>query len=186
MKKTNKEIWKDIIGFEGIYQFSNLYKVKRLFNRYGNISNRILKIHINNKYPFVNLSKIGKHKLIRVHRLVLEYFVGLCPPGMEACHNDGNSKNYLIENLRWDFHKNNENDKIKHGTFKLPLLQENQKGSKNNNAKLNDWKLRAIRRLLEDDYLTQREIAEIFKISQSEISNIKLNKTWKGIDNEKI
>ena len=176
---NNIEVWKDIIGFERIYQFSNLYRIKRLFNRYGNISNKILKIHIKARYPFVNLYKNGKHKLIRIHRLVLEYFVGQRPKGMEACHNNGNPKNYLIENLRWDFHKSNENDKIKHGTFKPPPLQENQKGSKNNNAKLNEWKIRIINRLLEDGYLTQKEIAKIFNIIQQTVSCIKLHKTWK-------
>lgn len=51
-----------------------------------------------------------------VHRLVLEAFVGPCPFGMEGCHNDGDPTNNNLVNLRWDTHKNNEKDKIKHGT----------------------------------------------------------------------
>lgn len=50
-----------------------------------------------------------------VHVLVLEEFVGLCPPGMESCHGDGDTQNNWLTNLRWDTPTNNNADKIKHG-----------------------------------------------------------------------
>ena len=66
----------------------------------------------------VVLSKDGKQYTRRVHRLMLETFVGPCPEGMECCHNDGNPKNNLLSNLRWDTHKNNMQDAVKQGTMK--------------------------------------------------------------------
>lgn len=58
----------------------------------------------------------GKSHTRYVHRLVLEAFVGPCPPGMVACHNDGDSANNAVGNLRWDTVKNNIGDKYRHGT----------------------------------------------------------------------
>ncbi|AXH49957.1 HNH endonuclease [Mycobacterium phage Glexan] len=51
----------------------------------------------------------------RVHRMVLETFVGPCPPGMEACHNNGTPGDNRLSNLRWDTPKANQADKVKHG-----------------------------------------------------------------------
>jgi len=106
------------------------------------------------------------------HRLVLETFTGPCPSGMEGCHNDGNPKNLFRENLRWDTHKNNSKDMSKHGTQFYAI------GSKSGRSKLNNWKVRIIKRLLEDKFLTPKEIAAIFNISLPTISNIKCKKRW--------
>ena len=48
-----------------------------------------------------------------VHRLVLLAFVGPCPEGKEACHNDGNQRNNRLDNLRWDTPKANAADRIR-------------------------------------------------------------------------
>lgn len=64
----------------------------------------------------VNLHFRGKGKMKLVHRLVAEAFLGSCPPGMEACHNNGNPSDNRLSNIRWDTHKNNEDDKRRHGT----------------------------------------------------------------------
>jgi hypothetical protein len=51
-----------------------------------------------------------------VHRIVLESFVGECPPNMVCCHYDGNGANNDITNLRWGTRKENMADKKRHGT----------------------------------------------------------------------
>lgn len=70
--------------------------------------------------PYISLSngrENGRHikKLKTIYRLVLENFVGPCPDGLEACHNDDNLLNNNLTNLRWDTHDSNVKDKIKHG-----------------------------------------------------------------------
>ncbi len=57
-----------------------------------------------------------------LHHVVLNAFVGLCPQGMEACHNDGNAANNRLSNLRWDTHLENVHDSIRHGTHSPPPL----------------------------------------------------------------
>lgn len=170
-----KEIWKDIAEYTGIYMISNYGRIKSL-SRKGCVRDRILKAKMGkNGYQQIILCKNGILKSYLVHRLVLEAFIGSCPIGMESCHNKGNTSNNFIGNLRWDTKKSNKNDSKIHG--KLP----DQKGSKNNNAKLNEWKIRIINRLLEDGCLTQKEIGKIFKISQTHISDIKNRKKWRFI-----
>lgn len=54
--------------------------------------------------------------MLKVHRLVLEAFIGPCPPGCEGCHNDGDPTNNRLENLRWDTHAANMADMATHQT----------------------------------------------------------------------
>jgi len=52
--------------------------------------------------------KVGEiKKTFRVHRLVLEAFVGPCPHGCEACHRNNDPSDNRIENLRWDTKQSN-------------------------------------------------------------------------------
>ncbi len=62
----------------------------------------------------------GRQTQFRVHRLVLETFVGLCPDGMEACHRNGDPGDNKLSNLRWDTHENNMLDAVRHGTRRPP------------------------------------------------------------------
>lgn len=51
----------------------------------------------------------------RVHLLVLEAFVGPCPPGLEGCHTNGDGLDNKLTNLRWDTHAANMQDRLRHG-----------------------------------------------------------------------
>lgn len=64
-----KEEWKDIVGYEGLYQVSDLGNVRNI------VTNKMLSaVKITNGYLAVRLSKRGESKLFVVHRLVLETF----------------------------------------------------------------------------------------------------------------
>jgi hypothetical protein len=110
----------------------------------------------------------------RVHRLVLEAFVGSCPPGMECCHNDGNPRNNRLDNLRWDTRSSNVRDQIRHGTH-FPL--SHHYGSRNNSAKLTEDDIPKIRELIAEG-LSNSKIGRRFNVHETTISQIRLRKTW--------
>jgi hypothetical protein len=80
------------------------------------------------RYCVVSLREnggVGKVVCRYVHRLVLEAFVGPCPEGMEACHNNGDTADNRLVNLRWDTKQANVADKLKHGTQPAGSLSAN-------------------------------------------------------------
>ena len=119
--------WRDIPGYEGIYKVSaegHIWSVRRLrANKYSwylgdgdkplhRVGGHLLKPSADKDgYLQVGLTKDGKSKVRRVHRLVLEAFVGPCPEGMEACHANDIPDDNRIENLRWDYPKMNAADR---------------------------------------------------------------------------
>ena len=64
----------------------------------------------------VGLCREGVNEVKLVHRLVLEAFVGPCPDKKECCHNNGNSLDNRLTNLRWDTRRANCLDSALHGT----------------------------------------------------------------------
>lgn len=171
-----EEIWKDIIGFEGLYQFSNLYRTRVLFNKYGNISNKTIKIQNKDRYPYINLYKNNKHYNKKIHHLVLEYFVGPRPMGMEACHLNDIKTDYRIKNLRWDTRSNNGRDAVKNNKRFKP---EN-KGSKHGLSKLIEKDIIQIRqRHINGE--SGIKIAKDYKVSFSLIYKIIKKKLWQHV-----
>lgn len=104
------------------------------------------------------------------HRLVLETFIGPCPEGMEACHNNGDGFNNTLDNLRWDTQKANGEDMVKHGTSTF--------GEKNPMSILTEFQVRVIKKLLLYGTIQQKDIAIIFNISRANICVIGKNKRW--------
>jgi len=104
------ENWKSVAGFEGLYDVSDMGQV-RSYRRQGSVWNKrkesmVLKLNVNPQtgYLYARLYLNGAETRIPVHRLVLETFIGPCPLGYEACHNDGSRTDNRVENLRWDTH----------------------------------------------------------------------------------
>lgn len=58
---------------------------------------------------------LGKVRGQYVHRLVLEAFIGPCPPGMQACHWDDDPSNNALSNLRWGTPSDNGHDRTRNG-----------------------------------------------------------------------
>lgn len=121
-------------------------------------------------YYHVYLRKNNKSFVKLVHRLVLETFIGPCPERMQACHNDGNTLNNKLSNLRWDIVSNNMLDKIKHETI--------NRGNKNHFSKLNEFQVRVIKKLLSFDTLTIKKISDIFNVVPTTINEIKSGRNW--------
>lgn len=122
MNATPNEEWRPIPGTDGIYEVSNLGRVRSLdrviTEKTGMCrrkSGRVLKPFKGDRYDHQAVS-IGAHDRRYVHVLVLEVFVGPRPTGYEACHNDGDVHNNAVKNLRWDTPSANQQDRIDHGT----------------------------------------------------------------------
>lgn len=104
-----REIWKDVDGFEGYYQVSNLGRIKslsRVVNNYPNctrtLPERVIRGHVNKHigYVVVSLSGNGK-KMDYVHRLVAKAFIPNPNNYPFINHKDENKTNNRIDNLEW-------------------------------------------------------------------------------------
>jgi hypothetical protein len=130
-----------------------------------------LKPILRNGYLTVNLARGGKKSARRIHRLVLEAFVGPCPEGHVACHGDGDPTNNRLENLRWGTHQSNADDTLRHGRRKM--------GSQIN-AKLVEAEVIEIRRLRAED-VTSRELASRFGVTKENILAIVNRRSWRHL-----
>jgi hypothetical protein len=106
-----EEIWKDIIGYEGLYMISNIGRIMaisrrvRFGNKYRNTETRILSPRKKGKYnPYLTIilyDKNHKNKTFHMHRLVALHFVDGYFDGAEVNHKDGCKQNNIYTNLEW-------------------------------------------------------------------------------------
>ncbi len=104
---NKEEIWKDVVGYEGLYKVSNkgrLYSIKRKRKMNPTISK--------NGYKRVKLYINGKFKTVFVHRIVAKAFLNNPENYPVVNHLDENKLNNNVENLQWCTQKQNVN----HGT----------------------------------------------------------------------
>jgi hypothetical protein len=126
------EQWKDIKGYEGIYQVSNLGRVKTLSNN-ASRKERIRKNKIDKRgYSVIILHKNKNRKNCNVHRLVAEAFIP--NPENKPCIDHINTirTDNRVENLRWCTQKENVNNPIS-----LEKMKSSQLGSKH-------WKSKSV------------------------------------------
>ena len=101
--------WRPIAGFKGRYEVSSEGEVRSLARK-GRKRQIFLKPFNNTQgYLQVVLTKGGKRDQPRVHRLVMQAFVGPCPENMEVNHIDEDKTNNCISNLEYVTHKQNLN-----------------------------------------------------------------------------
>ena len=130
----NKEIWKDVVGYEGLYQVSNNGRVKSLW--FG--KERILKpMKTIWGYLQVDLNKNGERKGYRVHRLVAQTFLPNPDNLPVVNHKDENKENNKVENLEFCDTKYNINygtrnqrvaEKLTNGKRSKPIFQYTKTG----------------------------------------------------------
>lgn len=106
------EEWKDIKGYEGKYQVSNLGNIKSLNYNRSKGTSKTLNPEISLGYPLVQLyDKNGKRHRVRIHRLVAEAFVNNPNPKKYNIinHIDGDKTNNMFTNLEWCDNRHNSN-----------------------------------------------------------------------------
>lgn len=125
-------------------------------------------------YYIVALYRLdGTVRVFRISHLVLTAFVGPCPPGMEACHDDGNNADNRLGNLRWDTHGNNIRDKKRHGT--------EVQGERHYHARLTSNAVSEIRL----DYargVMAKTLAAQHGVKTGTIYDIVYRRSWKHLD----
>jgi hypothetical protein len=166
------EIWKDVPGYEGHYQVSNLGKVKSLPKRTRK-SEKILKPSLaNTGYHRVNLVDAeGDKKLWMIQYLVLLAFVGPRPKNYECCHGDGVKTNNYLSNLRWDTSVGNKRDNMLHGV--------DNRGERCGSAKLTREQVLEIRTRLKDKEKEHAvKLAEEYGVSIATIRDVHSRRTW--------
>jgi hypothetical protein len=98
-----KEEWRDVVGYEGWYQVSNMGRVKRIAPGKSTLPGHILTPAYNSDgYTYVNLCAGTKKKAGKVHRLVAMAFLGNPPKGSEVNHKNLDKADNRLENLEYN------------------------------------------------------------------------------------
>ena len=172
-----KEIWKDIKGYEGLYQISDLGRVKSLERFVKNknglrlVKESIKKTHIYQGYECVGIYKDNISKTFRVHALVANCFLGK-KSGFVINHIDGVKTNNHLSNLEFITQNENMDHAVKIGLIK-------HFGEKNINSKITDSDAFKIK--FQSIGLTKKHLSKKYGISVKSIYLIQNSKTWKHI-----
>lgn len=172
---AEEEIWKPVPGFEG-YEVSDLGRarsVDRIVSHRESagstkaLRGRILKPQRNRGGFHVNPCVGGKQKQVSVHVLVMRAFCGNPPdPGLDVCHNDGDSSNNKLSNLRYDTRKGNLADRWRHGTMNV--------GQMNGTNKLTVDQVREIRMRMDG----LKSIARDYGVSSGTVWAVRTRRAW--------
>lgn len=122
------EEWRAIAKYVGYYEISSLGRLRSLDRviphaRHGTIRRRgkILAPSVKNKYGHLGTTLFcgNRGEQVWIHILVLETFVGPCPPKMECRHLNGEPDDNRLDNLAWGTRKQNAADRKRHGRAAL-------------------------------------------------------------------
>lgn len=163
------EIWKDVVGYEGLYQVSNNGRVKSLTNTC------IRKTHLDaNGYELVTLNKNGRKTHKRIHRIVAEAFIECPNTKLDVNHKDGNKLNNSVENLEWCTRSQNVTHAFRNG------LNCAARGEQHCNSKLKEREVLQIREAW-DRFHNYCKVARMFSVNEGTVWAIINGKTWKGV-----
>ncbi len=180
--ENQKEIWKDVPGYEGIYQVSNLGNVKSLNHFINNKHNskslkkgRILKKFISKKgYLTTSLSKNIKRYSPGIHRIVALAFIPNPEKKPQVNHINGIKTDNRVENLEWSTNKENQIHAVKNG-----LCNPNF-GEKHHMSKLTNEQVLEARKLHYDG-VSNKFLSKKYNITPTAMGNILRKKTYINI-----
>ncbi len=146
-----QEKWKDVKGFEGLYEVSD----------FGNVRNKktkhLFEVDVTNSYAKVALSKEGKRLKRYVHRIVFESHLGPLVEGYQINHKDFNRLNNHVSNLE------------------QVTVFENNLHSRDRNFFKIDFK---IAKEMRSSNLNSRELAELYDLNDRQIRRVLKNEAW--------
>lgn len=166
------EVWRDVVGYEGIYQISSLGRVKSLARtdcRGQRRKERILRQSFDSdKYLILSLSKDSNVLTKKVHRLVSLAFIPNPDNLPVVNHINGIKTDNRVENLEWCSAKSNVHHAVDMG------LRKSIKGENNRGCVLTDKDVIDIYK----SGLTNKQLSRIYPVSELAINRIKIGKTW--------
>lgn len=172
-----KEEWKEIAGYDGMYEVSNLGRVRSWHDKTSaKECPHVLSQGNTRGYRVVNLPRLdrdGRYTPL-VHRLIAETFIG--PPPFEGAtvnHKDYDKANNRMENLEWI----SQSDNVKHSKDIIPR----NKGEANH-SKLKEFQVKEIRRRWIENRETLTSLANEFGVSLQTCSAIVKRKKWKYLE----
>ncbi|MCQ2009271.1 NUMOD4 domain-containing protein [Sporolactobacillus sp. STSJ-5] len=179
------ELWKDVAGYDGIYQVSDHGQVRSLDRKVKNkngiynkpIKGKTLAQHQDrNGYMYCYFSVDGHGKNVKVHRIVCRAFHGEPFVGAVANHIDGNKGNNSANNLEWCSNQENTGHAIKTGLWK-------NIGEAASSDVLTEKQVLEIRNNHTDSY---DELARMYGISKASIADIKKFRSWKQLGGDEF
>ena len=170
------ERWLPVVGYEGRYDVSDRGRVRSYWhgNSWWPTPQNVVSMHQEDRsgYQCVLLRSAGVSRGVRVHRLVLESFVGLRPVGQVGRHLNGDPSDNRLENLCWGTPQENADDTIRHG--------RSPRGRRHFNARLTEDDVRTIRaRRAKGEYAAT--IAADYDISAEHVCGIANGKVWRWL-----
>jgi len=177
MQNETEEVWKDIPGFEGKYQASNLGRIKSLL--YG--KERIRKPGLSAQgYWNLGLGNGYGTKMTQrtVHSLIAETFLGPCPKDNDVRHLDGTRTNNNISNLAYGTRADNCQDTRDHGRMMVGITHYS--------TRLKEKDVLEIRRLYATGRLTAKSISRMFMVTVNAVWCILKRRNWKHIPEENL
>lgn len=174
------EIWKDIEGYNGLYQVSNLGRIKS----FHKVTERIKSlVPDKDGYSTVCLCLKGIYRQTKVHRLVAIYFISNPENKPQVNHKNGIKTDNKVENLEW----NTQSENSKHA-YRTGLSSESLKRNRvayireqNGNAILNSLQVSEIRSKYKKYVYSARKLALEYNVSKSCITHIINNTSWKQL-----
>lgn len=165
-----KEVWKDIDGYEGLYQVSNLGRIRSLYKRRKDVE--FLKFTDCHGYKIVGLCKNKKQMSFRVHRIVASAFLPNPNNNPQVNHINGDKTDNRAVNLEWCTQSANMRHAYENGLEKANTVPAHE-------AKrvLTEEQVRAVRELLNKGVST-RAIAKQIGVGKTLISSINQGKAY--------
>lgn len=177
-----QEIWKPVVGYEGIYEVSNFGRIKSVdriittTNNTTRIRRGVIRKPSNNQWGYlqVSLHREGIRTCFRIHRLVAIAFIPEQDGKHEINHIDGNKKNNKTNNLEWCTTSENILHAVRTGLLVI------KKGENTSYSKIKETDVIAIKKMYANG-AKYREIENAFNVKRSTIWNIVKNHSWKHI-----
>ena len=167
-----KEVWKDVVGYEGFYEVSDM----------GNVRDKrimvVRKATVNKVgYSVVGLTANGNRKLFLLHRLIALAFIDNPENKPQINHKNGVKTDNYLSNLEWVTNKENAIHATEMGLKDYDKIR----GVKNHNNKLSESDVREIRRDYIEGVTAKKIFATKYNVASASIGQIVRREIWKWL-----